>query len=246
MPDVALFWAVLAGFLLVDNLVLLPAGGDHLRFGMRRRLRCDAGTRLEALRRDMVLLNPLNPFDRVAVTDRTIGELDPAALRTALRRVATSLAPLNRLSWIGVAYLVGWAVLAALSSRLPFGPVLLALAVLHLCAWAASAFVVLRSYPALHLTKGRAWSLLAEALFVPAYTVNLGKRAWYRHRLDIPALAYGLHALKRVRGEAEREQQAHRLSVRLDACAEQGDAGSHAFIHRARTCLRTSVPSIGS
>lgn len=36
MPhEIALFWLVVAGFLLADNLVFVPAGCELLRFGRR-------------------------------------------------------------------------------------------------------------------------------------------------------------------------------------------------------------------
>jgi hypothetical protein len=71
--EILLFWVVTAGFLIADNLVLLPAGRDYLRFGMRGRLVYSAATRLEARGRELVMLNPLDLFHRAAVTTRGLG-----------------------------------------------------------------------------------------------------------------------------------------------------------------------------
>lgn len=257
--EIALFWLVLAGFLLADNLVLVPKGGDYLRFGMKGRLRYDPAIRLEALRRDLVLLNPLNPFDRIALTPRVAGELNAGQLRTARRLVRSSLAPLNRLSWMGTFYLAGLVVLLAFSWSMHFSLILTALAALHLSAWLIGSLIAALHRDGLHLSGARVASLIVEGLFVPAYTLNLGKRAWYKQRLDLPAMSFGLRALKRMPDDADRELYAFRMGKRLDALAQEWEsAGERAgdpaplpeklgpWVREARACLTASAPSTGS
>jgi hypothetical protein len=257
--EIALFWFVLAGFLLVDNLVLVPRGGDFLNFGLSGRLRYDPGVRLEALRRDVVLLNPLNPFDRIALTSRVAGDLTAEQLRTARRMVRSSLAPLNRLSWMGMSYLVGLVALLASSWSLPFGIVLTALAALHVCSWLFGTLVTIFFRTDLHLSNSRVASLITEALFVPAYTVNLSKRIWYRQRLDMPAMSFGLRALKHMPDDAVREVYGFRMSRRLEALAQEWEGSAEPFdeklvpstrlarwVQKARACLTALAPSTGS
>lgn len=55
----------------------------------------------------------------------------------------------------------------------------------------------------------------AEALLVPAYTINLGKRLWSKTMLDLPAMSLGIRQAKRTRDEFERELAMHQLRERL-------------------------------
>jgi len=64
----------------------------------------------------------------------------------------------------------------------------------HILAWALALAMLLLPRPSLELSGGRT----AEALFVPAYTIKLRKRVWFRRTLDLPALAVGLRELRRV------------------------------------------------
>lgn len=80
--------------------------------------------------------------------------------------------------------------------------------------------------------------LLTEAVFVPAYLVNLGKRAWFRVRMDIPALLVGLRELQRAQGE-DRVLLGQRLLQRLDQLVEENDARP-TWIEKARQCLKAS------
>lgn len=255
MPtEVALFWLLLAGFLVADNLVLVPAGGDCLQFGRSGRLHYRPGLRLQARGRDLVLLNPLNPFDRIAITQRIGGPAAGAAWRTSRLQLRAGLPGANALSWLGCAYLAAWCVLAVASWHLHFGAVLAALGVCHLLAWAFAVTQLLRHRLALQLSGAQAFGLAAEALFVPAYTLNLGKRVWYRQRLDLPALTLGLWRLKRMAETPDKALYTHQLAERLEAWAldhaldgpEAPASRSHTWLQEARACLTTSTRSAGS
>lgn len=254
--EIVLFWLVLAGLLAVDNCALVPQGGDHLRFGRRGVLGYDPGTRLQARQRDLVLLNPLNPFDRIVFTQSCIGSPLPAQWRAGRQLVQRGLRAANGLSWLGVAYLAVLAALALASLRIHFAAVLALLALAHLGVWLAALWLLLRHRRALQLGGGRVFSLALEALLVPGYLINLGKRVWYRHRIEVPGLALGLRQLARMSAGDEQEFYRHRLRQRLDEVAmalgleaadDEADApGGQAWLREARRCLTTSTAPAGS
>jgi hypothetical protein len=214
--EILLFWSVLAGLLCIDNLVLVPSGGDYLRFNRSGHLRYDPSSRLQARHRDLILLNPLNPFDRFALTTCVIGNLEPRMLRAANRQLQNTLHKTNYLSWIGSGYLLVLVALAAASIWFYFGDILLALLIAHLLTWVAAVLILVKSRETLGLTRFRVFSLALEASFVPGYLVNIGKRVWYRRALDIPALSLGLRRLQRMPVDSDRELYAIQLSRRLD------------------------------
>lgn len=216
MPsDIVLFWLVAAGFLIADNLVLLPAGCDYLRLQATGRFAYDASARLEARGRELVMLNPLNLFHRAAVTTCALGPVDRRSFLAERQRVARALPTLNLLSWLGYAYLAGTAALVSLSFTLYFGTVLALFLGLHLVFWAVMSAVLVARRQRLALGGAPAATLVIEALFVPAYTLNLGKRVWARRRVDLPALSLGIRQARRMRQEADRELMVHQLLQRL-------------------------------
>jgi hypothetical protein len=265
--DIALFWTVLFGFLIADSFALAPLGGDFLRFGASGRLRYEPGVRLKFRGRDLVLLNPLNPFDRVVLTRHAAGNLTPLQWRSTRKAVRTPLRALNAMSALGSAYLVSMMVLAGASSGMGFGVVLSLLAAVHLVAWSASVTILLARRKTFGLPTARALSLVVEALFVPGYTVNLSKRVWYRRVLDVPAMAWGLRSLQRMTDPSMRELYCHQMSGRLDdvvaelglleseqAAAPPGPSPVDTSPHRrslndwvgeARQCLTKSAPQGG-
>ena len=144
--------------------------------------------------------------------------------------------------------------LLVLSFQLHFGVVLAALGLWHLLAWGCGLTLLLRHRAALRLSGGQVFTLAAEALFVPAYTLNLGKRVWFRHRLDLPALTLGLWCLKRMPEAPAKALYAHQLAERLDDWALDLDNDpAHAqpswqrpWLKEARACLTASTPRAGS
>jgi hypothetical protein len=237
--EIALFWMVVAGFLLADNLVLAPLGGDYLRFGARGRLRYHPGSAFELRGRMAVLLNPLNPFDRIVLTHSADTLAAPQVWRTALRSLRRAMFGLNALSALGSVYLALLLVLLAVSCVIPFAVVLVTLLATHLCVWFLAALLVLRYRRSLSVTHYQALVLLVEALFVPAYVVNLGKRAWFRVRMDVPALVLGMREFHRTH-DAERELLGCRLLQRLDQLVEENHEPP-AWIEEAQQCLKASL-----
>lgn len=214
--EIILFWVVAAGFLIADNLVLLPAGRDYLGFGMRGRFTYSAATRLEARGRELVFLNPLNLFQRAAVTTRGLGRLHPAELRSARRQVEKALPTLNTFSWIGYSYLIVAACLASLSFGIHFGSVLASFLATHAVFSLISIALLVRRRSTLGLSGHQAAIFAVEAMLVPAYTINLGKRLWSRQVLDLPAMSLGIRQAKRIDDELERELALHQLRERLE------------------------------
>ncbi len=166
--------------------------------------------------RDLILLNPLNPFDRLAVTRTVGGHVPFARLRRAYRSVSQGMSALNTLSWIGCMYLVALLLLIGLSRLAHFSVVLAWLAVAHVLIWLICLVVLVTRRRQLELTPYEVFVLLAEAAFVPAYAVNLSKRLWFRKSLDVPAMAVGLRYAKRIESPSSRELYCLRMSQRLD------------------------------
>lgn len=256
IADVALFWLVLGAFLLADHLVLAPAGGDFLKFGFGGRLRYEPRVRLKMRGRDLVMLNPLHPFDRLVLTRHAAGRASPAQVREATKQVRRALRPLNRLAVVGAAYLVVLVALVLASFEVAFVRVLVALAAVHLLAWSVSMALLFAGRRALGLPASRLVSLGAEAFFVPAYTVNLSRRLAKAQVLDVPAMAWGLRALRRIADPSLRELYGLRLSGRLDDVVAELDldddtplpapASAHRqalgrWVEEARACLTASA-----
>jgi len=250
--EIALFWLVVAGFLLADNLVFVPAGCELLRFGRRGAFRYDASARLTAARREVVLLNPLNLFDRALITTRCFGDVEPRQWRQGRSLVRSALASLNGLSALGYFYMLITACLAAVSFHLPFTLVLLGFVVVHLLMWTLNTAALVALRHRLGLSGYDTFVLCVEAIFVPAYLMNMGKRAVHKKRIAISALGLGLRTLKRTDDEGERELLAIRLRERLqwlgmtqghevdDTCAAAPALSStQQWISRAEACLTT-------
>jgi hypothetical protein len=217
MPsETALFWLVVAAFLFFDNLIFVPRGCDLLRFGRRGHLRFDASTRLTAAGKEVVLLNPLNLFDRGLVTTRCFGDVDPSQWKQGRSLVSSALPTLNGFCWLGYAYLLLVALLAALSFRVGFTPALIGFVALHLVVWMVAVIALTLQRHHLQLSSTGVLGAAAEALFVPAYLMNLGKRLTYKKRVAISALGLGLRELKRVVDRDVREDFSRKLSNRMD------------------------------
>lgn len=247
MNEVALFWLVLCAFLVADNLVLLPPGGDYLRLDAAGRLRYEPGQRLEARGRGLLLLNPLNAFSFVIPTTRAMAGSAPVPWRAALRDARALRRAVRVLGWIGSAYLLAIAAALVLTWHLHFGAVLLLLLAAHLLAWSAAAMVLWRQREAFGLTPARAWGLMAEALFVPSHTVHLGKRAAHRQAADLPALNVGLRALRRMPEGPDRDLFVHGMLARVDDWQAGSPSGNDARrAQEIRQCLKALMPPAGS
>jgi hypothetical protein len=241
----AVFWAVLASFLVFDNLVLLPAGRDCISVRRDGRFRYDPALRLQARGRDVVFLNPLDTFQRVVVSSQVGGMLAPRAFRAGRRLVRDLLPAVNLLSTLGAVYLALLSAMAVSSLVLYFGDVLIGLACAHLSFWICALVLLVRRRPALHLSGYQTAALAAESLFVPGYLVNLGKRVMLRQQLAVPALAIGLRQLAGMPDDPARELYHLQMARRLDEySAESGfddvppdSPDLRTWLEQARRCL---------
>jgi hypothetical protein len=213
--EIVLFWVVAAGFLIADNLVLLPNGRDYLGFGRRGQLVYSAATRLEARGRELVMLNPFNLFHRAAVTTRGLGPLSASGFRAARKQVAQGLPTLNTFAWLGYAYLLFAVGLASVSFAAHFGSVLAAFLVTHLVFAVVATTLLVRRRKELRLSEYQTLVFAVEAVLVPAYTINLGKRLWRKTVLDLPAMTLGMRQAKRIQDDFDRELALHQLRERL-------------------------------
>ena len=214
--EIALFWAVVAGFLVADNFLLIPRGGDFLRFGRSEAFKYEPRSRLEAMGRDLVFLNPLNLFDRVVITSSSVGQINASQFRKARHMVRDALPHLNVFAWVGYVYLLVAVVLAAASFRVAFELVLFAFIGCHAVFWLLTTAMLLTWRHNLALSGYQAFVYAAEALFVPAYNINMSKRLWFRHTLNLPALALGLRQIKSIEDESNREFYVYQMGRRLD------------------------------
>jgi hypothetical protein len=239
--EVSLFWAVAAGFLVFDNFLLIPAGGDYLSLGRVAQWRYSPSSRSEANGRELIFLNPFNLFQRVVLTTRSIGRLNPRDYRLFRQEVARALPRLNSLAWWGYCYLFAAVLLAVATFNFSFASLVWVLIGTHLFFWLTSAVLLLLSRSALGLELAQTVALIAESFFVPAYCINLSKRVWYRRAHDIPALTIGLRGFRRIHDEHLRELMTHEYDVRLVRLSQEfpEDEATLLLIKEARACLKT-------
>ena len=185
--------------------------------------------------------------------------MTPEQLATARDRLRISLPSVNALSTLGSVYLLVLLVLAALTFKVYFGVVLVALAIVHIAFWAASVALMVVRRARLGITGTQLAGLAFEALLVPGYVVNLGKRVWFKQSLDLAAVTVGLRAVRRIPDESTRDLYLHQMARRLDELSfelgvtAEGDdpaegAGAdstHRWFKEARTCLTASARAAG-
>lgn len=240
--EVALFWALAAGFLLFDNFLLLPAGGDYLSFGHSGKPRYSPASRAEVRGgRELIFLNPLNLFDRAALTSKSLGPVNPQDYRAFQQEILRALPCLNGMACWGYSYLCVAILLAVATFNFGFEPLVGILIGAHLFFWATSSMLLLLWKKPLGLSPSQVAAFSAESLFVPAYCINLGKRVWHRRSRDIPALMIGLLSFRRVHDESLRELMAHQYDLRLTHLSQglPENESTHRHIQEARACLTT-------
>lgn len=215
MGDVVLFWLVLCAFLVADNFVLLPEDADYLRFDRQGLFTYEPKARLEIKGRDLVILNPLNLFDRIMVTSHSYEDLIPAQYRAARKALRSEIHRLNVFSMLGTVYLAIVVLLAVACARIAFEWVFLALILTHVLFCILSATLLFRWRNCLGLSRYQTLVLTAEALFVPAYCINLAKRLRYKRVTSLAALPFGLRQAGRMKDLAKREVYVYYLKERI-------------------------------
>ncbi|MDF3822803.1 hypothetical protein P3G55_23095 [Leptospira sp. 96542] len=239
--EVALFWAIAAGFLIFDNFLLIPVGGDYLSFRRNGKLHYSPASRAEVRGgRELIFLNPLNLFDRAALTNKILGPVNLGDYRFFRQEILQALPYLNGLACWGYSYLCVAILLAIATFNFGFERLLETLIGAHLFFWAMSSMLLLLWKKPLGLSPSQATAFAAESFFVPAYCINLGKRVWHRRSRDIPALMIGLHSFHRIHDESLRELLTHEYDLRLTHLSQdlpESELTTNRLIHEARACL---------
>src|SRR5690606_33695419 len=82
--------------------------------------------------------------------------------------------------------------------------------------WLGAASLVVLRRRQLQLPGMDVAASLLEALFVPAYLMNLSKRLLYKRRVAVSSLGLALRSAKRVADPDDRAILSHRLRERMD------------------------------
>jgi len=196
MNETLLFWATLSAFLVFDNLISVARGKDCLSVSRRGKPCYKSRQRNTFAGRDVFILNPINLFDRVIYVERVTQKEVPLSYRSELRSIESLAIDLNLFAYLGYLYFLYLGVNCYLSFVLGFEAVVLNLIVGHLLFWTCSVVFVILLLRKQNLPKGGVVSALFEALFVPAYLVNLNKKILRLRHSELCALRIHIRRLK--------------------------------------------------
>ena len=198
MKETLLFWVILAAFLVFDNLLAVAKGKDCLSISWRGKPYYKSRQRNNFAGRDVVFLNPINLFDRIVISERVTLEEDVRQYKKELRSIESLSTDLNPFAYLGYIYFTYLGFNCYLSFLFGFESVVLNLIVGHLLAWICSVLLVLLLFRSQDLPKGGVISALFEALFVPAYLINLNKKILRLRQSKLSALRLHIRSLKRA------------------------------------------------
>lgn len=198
MKEALLFWVTLAAFLVFDNLLAVARGKDCLSISRRGKPYYKSRQRNTFAGRDVVFLSPINLFDRVIIAERVTLTEDVHHYKKELRSIESLAVDLNPFAYLGYIYFAYLGFNCYLSFLFGFESVVLNLIVGHLSVWVCSVLFVLLLFRSQELPKGGVISALFEALFVPAYLINLNKKILRLRQTEISALRLHIRSLKRV------------------------------------------------
>jgi hypothetical protein len=238
MNETLLFWVILLGFLVFDNLVVVAKGKDFLSISRYGRPYYKYRQRNSFAGRDVVFLNPINLFDRVISTERVTLHEETHRYKRELRSIESLTRGLNSFAYLGYLYLLFLTSNCYLSFLFGFESVVVILLVGHALIWMLAVSFVLLLLKAQELPKGKVISLLVEALFVPAYLVNLNKKILQLKESRICAIRLHIRALKRVAvedAELIRYELINQTNAALD---EESDPSKIALLQGFAKCLR--------
>ena len=241
MPSEALlFWLVLLGFLLVENLAFIEPGHEILKVSRRGKLHYPAAARLEFGVKEALFLNPLNLFDRHVVTSNVTGITAPHDYLSMARHIRFTAKNLQPLVWIGYAYLAVIAVAAFMTFRFSFEVVVLPFLSGHFLFWLLAIFTLVLSAKNLALKRSSLIGLSIECLLVPAYVVNLSKIVLRQQRISLGALAIGVRSCKKCASPDERELLIYQMNSRLhDLQLKSNNPVEIAQLEELQKCLMT-------
>jgi hypothetical protein len=214
--EALLFWLLLFGFLVADNLVLIKPGQDVLRMDAKGLLSFHPDLRIDVARQEMLCLNPVNLLDRRVFSGSPASVLNWATYRLDCRKSRQIAQALRPLVFLGYSYLSVLLVAAVMSYKLGFELIVLPLLGMHVLTWCASSVVVIRLPKELQLDAWRLAGLALECLLVPAYLVNLNRILLRQHTVAIGSLELGLRAQRKCKDAGAAELMAYQLMNRVD------------------------------
>jgi hypothetical protein len=238
MKETLLFWITLLAFLVFDNLIVVAKGKDYLSVSRRGRPIYKSRQRNSFAGRDVVFLNPINLFDRVITVEKVTLSEDAHRYKQELRSIEYLAKDLNSFAYLGYLYFLYIVTNCYLSFVFGFEAVVVNLLVGHSLIWICAvgfAFLHMRSQ---ELPKAKVVSIFVEALFVPAYLVNLNKKFLRLRESDICALRLHIRALKRV-ADCDADLIRYELLNQTNAALyEESDPSKSALLQGFAKCLR--------
>jgi hypothetical protein len=194
--ETLLFWTLLLAFLFIDNIITLANGKDALSFDRKGKPYYKFRQRNKFGNRNIILLNPLNLFDRIVSANELTLRDEKYQYKRDLRSIKFLAINTNSFVYLGYFYLFYLIINCYLSFALSFEAVVLNILIGHIVAWLCSAFVFALLYKQLSLPLGSVSILLAEALFVPAYLINLGKKISLLKSIEFCTLRFYMRKIK--------------------------------------------------
>lgn len=198
MKETLLFWVTLSTFLVFDNLLAVARGKDCLSINRRGKPYYKSRQRNTFAGREVIFLNPVNLFDRVIIAQQVTPKEGVPQYRKELRSIESLAKDLNHFAYLGYFYFAYLGFNCYLSFLFGFEAVVLNLLVGHLSVWVCSAIFILLLFRSQDLPRGGVISALVEALFVPAYLINLNKKILRLRQSEISALRLHIRSLKRA------------------------------------------------
>lgn len=238
MKETLLFWVTLLAFLVFDNLIVIAKGKDCLTISRRGRPYYKSRQRNSFAGRDVVFLNPINLFDRVISVERVTLSEDTRRYKRELRLLESLARDLNSFAYLGYLYFLYIIINCYLSIVFSFEAIVVNLLVGHILIWICAVVFVFLFLRAQELPKGKVVSILVEALFVPAYLVNLNKKFLRLRESDICALRLHIRALKRVADDDADLIRYELLNQTNAALDEESDPSMTALLQGFAKCLK--------
>jgi hypothetical protein len=238
MNETLLFWVTLLAFLIFDNLIVVAKGKDYLNICRRGKPYYKSRQRNVFAGREVVLLNPLNLFDRVISVERVTKSEEVHHYKSELRSIESLARGLNPFAYLG--YLYFFYILANCYFSFVFGfeAIVINLLIGHILIWVCALVFVLFLIRSQEMPKGKVISVLFEALFVPAYLVNLNKKFLRIRHSEICALRLHVRALKRAAKNDDdliRYDLVNQINAALD---DETDPSKSAVLKGFLKCLK--------
>lgn len=211
MNETLIFWLVLFGFLIFDNIIVIKHGKDVISIKKSGVLFYKCRTRNGFLGKEIVVLNPFNLLDRVVGTEALTIMENKDNYKEQLKIFKKYVKSLNIFVLIGWTYLFCLVVVCYFSFFVNFNFVVIPLLVCHFMAWISSSIAILLWNKTSTINTTTATIQIIENLLVPAYIVNLNKRLISHTSLDLSSLRFYMRNLKRTK-EDELDVMKYELS----------------------------------